>query len=67
MNKNNIITILSIIVITLVILLAIVFMNNTAENKPKIYNNTMNGLGTFNTINVTNFTFDTEKTLKQII
>lgn len=61
-KKNIIIIILAIIVIALAILVAGTFINNQQqENKPVIYNNTIAGLGTFNTTNVTNFTLDAEK------
>ena len=57
MDKKNIIIIaLVIVVIILAILVAGVFINNNSENKVTIYNNTIDGVGTFNTTNVTNFT-----------
>ena len=57
MDKKNIIIIaIVIVVIILAILVAGVFINNNSENKVTIYNNTIDGVGTFNTKNVTNFT-----------
>ncbi len=54
-KKNIIIIILAIIVIALIVLIGSMFLNNT-KNEVVIYNNTIDGLGTFNSTNVTNFT-----------
>ena len=57
MDKKNIIII--ILVIAVIILIAAIgglFLSNNKGNGLKIYNNTINGVGTFNTTNVTNFT-----------
>lgn len=54
MNKNHII-----IIILLIIIFALIggiFFISNAPDKPVIYNNTIPGVGTFNTTNVTNFT-----------
>ena len=57
MNKNHIIIIiLTIIIIALIALITVPLMNNEQKEEIKIYNNTIEGVGTFNTINVTNFT-----------
>ena len=59
MNKNKvIIIILAIVIIALVAFIGgFLFMNN-AKNDVVIYNNTIEGVGTFNTTNVTNFTLN---------
>ena len=57
MDKKNIIII--ILVIAVIILIAAIgglFLSNNKKNEIKIYNNTIDGVGTFNTTNVTNFT-----------
>ncbi len=57
MDKKNIIII--ILVIAVIILIAAIgglFLSNNKGNGVKIYNNTIDGVGTFNTTNVTNFT-----------
>lgn len=54
MNKNHII-----IIILLIIIFALIggiFFISNAPDMPVIYNNTIPGVGTFNTTNVTNFT-----------
>lgn len=57
MDKKNItIIVLVVVLIVLAILVAGTLMNNNKENGPIIYNNTIEGVGTFNTTNVTNFT-----------
>ena len=61
-KKNIIIIILTIILIIIAILAGGLFLTNNNTNEPTIYTNTIEGLGTFNTTNVTNFTFDAEKT-----
>ncbi len=57
MNKNNIIIIILVIVIFALLLLICgpLFMNNVKDDVI-IYNNTIDGVGTFNSTNVTNFT-----------
>lgn len=59
-KKNIIIIILIIILIVLAIIVAGTFMNNNnnskEEKKPVIYTNAIDGVGTFNSTNVTNFT-----------
>ena len=54
--KKIIIIVLVIVVIILAILVSGLFINNNTENEVKIYNNSIEGVGTFNTTNVTNFT-----------
>ena len=54
--KKIIIIVLVIVVIILAILVSDLFINNNTENEVKIYNNSIEGVGTFNTTNVTNFT-----------
>ena len=66
MKKNNIIILLVIILIALAMLVAGVFINNK-ENEPIIYNNTIEGVGTFNTTNVTNFTLSESESSYQTI
>ena len=61
MNKNQIIiVILLIIIIALTALIGGFLLMNNAEDDVIVYNNTIDGVGTFNTTNVTNFTFDIE-------
>ena len=56
MDKNKaVIIILVIVIIALAALLAWPFITSS-QNDVKIYNNTIEGVGTFNTTNVTNFT-----------
>lgn len=55
-KKNIVIIILAIVVVILIAAIGASFLNNSKENGPKIYNNTIGGVGTFNTTNVTNFT-----------
>ena len=57
-KKNIIIIVLAIVVIALIALVATSFMNLNQKNDVVIYNNTIDGLGTFNTTNVTNFTLN---------
>ena len=57
MDKNHIIIIILMIII-ITIIGGIFFMTNSPHNEVKIYNNTIDGVGTFNTTNVTNFTLD---------
>lgn len=57
-KKNIIIIVLAIVVIALIALVATSFMNLNQKNEVVIYNNTIDGLGTFNTTNVTNFTLN---------
>lgn len=57
MDKNHIIIIILMIII-IAIIGGIFFMTNSPHNEVKIYNNTIDGVGTFNTTNVTNFTLD---------
>lgn len=60
MEKNHIIIIiLAIIIIALVALISVPYLTNNEDNI-KIYNNTIDDVGTFNTTNVTNFTLNTE-------
>lgn len=54
MEKRKIIIILTVILIVMVAAVAMLFINNA--NKPVIYANTIPGVGTFNSTNVTNFT-----------
>lgn len=65
MNKNHIIIIiLVIIIIALAALISFSFLTNNQDNV-KIYNNTIDGVGTFNTFNVTNFVLDNYSNDKQ--
>ena len=57
-KKNIIIIVLVIVVIALIALVATSFMNLNQKKEVVIYNNTIDGLGTFNTTNVTNFTLN---------
>lgn len=57
-KKNIIIIVLAIVVIALIALVATSFMNLNQKDDVVIYNNTIDGLGTFNTTNVTNFTLN---------
>lgn len=58
MNKNQgIIIVLVIIIIALAALISFSFLTNNDDNVI-IYNNTIDGVGTFNTFNVTNFVLD---------
>ena len=62
MDKNHIIiAILVIVIVSLIALLGVSFLTNNVEEIP-IYNNTIEGVGMFNTTNVTNFTLDEEST-----
>lgn len=57
MDKNKmIIAILAIIIVILVICIGVFFIDTTPKEDIIIYNNTIDGVGTFNTTNVTNFT-----------
>ena len=57
MDKKNIIIIIQVIaVIILIAAIGGLFLSNNKGNGVKIYNNTIDGIGTFNTTNVTNFT-----------
>lgn len=62
MDRNHIIMIILVIIIVVLIALigGFLFMNN-AHDDIIVCNNTIEGVGTFNTTNVTNFTFDSEK------
>lgn len=56
MEKNKlVIIVLVIIIIALAALVGASFMNNQ-KNDIKVFNNTIEGVGTFNSTNVTNFT-----------
>ena len=57
-KKNIIIIILAIVIIAFLAVFTSSFVNFNSEKGPVVYNNTIEGLGTFNTTNVTNFTFD---------
>lgn len=58
MDRNHIIIIiLAIIIIALIALIGGFFFNSNPEEEIIIYNNTIDDVGTFNTTNVTNFTF----------
>ncbi|MBO6273966.1 MAG: hypothetical protein J6M91_00195, partial [Methanobrevibacter sp.] len=57
-KKNIIIIVLAIVIIALVAVVASSFVNFSSEKGPVVYNNTIEGLGTFNTTNVTNFTLN---------
>lgn len=60
MNRNHIIILLLVvIIIVLSALVALPFVTDS-EDEVIVYNNTIDGVGTFNTTNVTNFTFDRE-------
>ena len=59
MDKNHIIIIvLVVIIVALAALIAGALFFNNSEDDVIIYNNTIDGVGTFNSTNVTNFTFD---------
>lgn len=61
MNKNHIIIIiLIVIIVALIALIALPFITDSQKDDIIIYNNTIEGVGTFNTTNVTNFTLDRE-------
>lgn len=61
MNRNHIIiTVLVIIIVALSVFIALPFITDSPKDDVVIYNNTIEGIGTFNTTNVTNFTFDRE-------
>ena len=55
-KKNIIIIVLAIVVIALIAFIAMGFINNNPQDNVVIYNNSIDGLGTFNSTNVTNFT-----------
>ena len=55
MENRKIIIILVVILIVLAAAVAMLFVNKS--NEPVIYNNTIPGVGTFNSTNVTNFTY----------
>ncbi|MBE6503930.1 MAG: hypothetical protein E7Z76_06580 [Methanobrevibacter sp.] len=56
MDKNKVVIIvLIIIIIALAAFVGASFINNQKDNI-KVFNNTIDGVGTFNSINVTNFT-----------
>ena len=55
-KKNIIIIVLAIVVIALIAFIEVGFINNNPKNNVVIYNNAIDGLGTFNSTNVTNFT-----------
>ncbi len=57
-KKNIIIIVLAIVIIALIAVVASSFVNFNTEKGPVVYNNTIEGLGTFNTTNVTNFTLN---------
>ena len=61
MNRNHVIII--ILVVVIIALGALIGLSMFGEQKDDviIYNNTIEGVGTFNTTNVTNFTFDYEE------
>lgn len=61
MDKNHIIIIILVIVIIALAALIGISMFNDQKDDVVIYNNTIEGVGTFNTTNVTNFTFDYAK------
>ena len=56
-KKNIIIIVLAIAVIALIAYIAMGFVNINPQDNVVIYNNSIDGLGTFNSTNVTNFTF----------
>lgn len=59
MDRNKIIIIiLVIIVVVLAAFIGGLFFINNAKDDVKIYNNTIEDVGTFNTVNVTNFTLN---------
>ncbi|WP_407414348.1 hypothetical protein [Methanobrevibacter sp.] len=61
MNKNHIIIIiLVIIIVALIALISAPFIFNDQKDDVVIYNNTIDDVGSFNTVNVTNFTLDDE-------
>lgn len=55
-KKNIIIIVLAIVIIALIAFIAVGFINNNPKNNVVIYNNAIDGLGTFNSTNITNFT-----------
>lgn len=61
MNRNHVIIIILVVVITALGALIGLSMFGEQKDDVVVYNNTIEGVGTFNTTNVTNFTFDYEK------
>ena len=61
MNKNHIIIIILVIVIIALSALVGISLLGSQKDNVIVYNNTIKGVGTFNTTNVTNFTFDYAK------
>ena len=58
MNRNHIIIIILVIVImALIALISAPFLFNNHKDDVVIYNNSIDGVGTFNSTNVTNFTY----------
>ncbi|WP_458455844.1 hypothetical protein [Methanobrevibacter sp.] len=62
MEKNHIIIIaLVVIILALVTLIGLPLITNS-QNEMKVYNNVIDGVGSFNTTNMTNFTLDEDST-----
>ena len=61
MNKNHVIIIILVIVIIALSALVGISLLGSQKDNVIVYNNTINGVGTFNTTNVTNVTFDYAK------
>lgn len=64
-KKNIIIIVLAIVVIALIAFIAMGFINNNPQDKVVIYNNSIDGVGTFNSTNVTNFTLSNTSNSQQ--
>lgn len=57
MEKNHIL-IISLLIIIIAIIGGILFITNNSIEEVTVYNNTIDGVGTFNSTNVTNFILD---------
>ena len=64
-KKNIIIIVLAIAVIALIAYIAMGFVNINPQDNVVIYNNSIDGLGTFNSTNVTNFTLSNSSNSQQ--
>ena len=62
MNKNHIIIIVLVVIILALAAFIAAPMLTNQKDAVKIYQNTIEGVGTFNTTNVTNFTLDNDDT-----
>ncbi len=58
MEKNHILIISLLIIIIIAIIGGILFITNNSIEEVTVYNNTIDGVGTFNSTNVTNFILD---------